>query len=163
DEDTIVKVLVERVEKHYLNPGRLESLERTLLARAEAKHDGAPAEAERLRGRLDKLGAGIGRSRSRWLQAADSVTFAELSEAQREGGLGERAQQRERLGKELAAAEARQPAPAEQDQDKVRAAIARLRELGEMLRNARGRRLGEVIAMIVSRADLYFEEKYTGK
>jgi DNA invertase Pin-like site-specific DNA recombinase len=158
DEDTIIKILVERVEKHYLNPGRLDDLERTLLAKAEAKHDDAPAEAQRLRQRLDKLEADILRSRRRVLQAEDDATFAELND-----GLREMVLQRQRLEKELAAAEARQSAPVEQDLDKIRAAVARLRELGEMLRTAKGRQLGEVIGMIVSRADLYFEEKTKGK
>src|SRR5262249_19781099 len=147
-----------RVEKHYLNPDRLAGLEKALLTKAEAKHHGAPAEAERLRQRLDKLEQDIIRSRRRVLQAEDDDTFAELND-----GLREMVQQRQRLEKELGAADARQSAPVEQDQDKIRAAVARLRELGEMLRTAKGRQLGEVIGMIVSRADLYFKEECKGK
>jgi DNA invertase Pin-like site-specific DNA recombinase len=157
DEDTIVKVLVERLEKVYLAPERLEGIEAALLAKAEARHEGAPAEAERLRGRLEKLGQDVVRSRRRVLQAEDDVTFAELNE-----GLREMVEQRDRLTKELAAAEARQGAPVEQDTEKVRAAIARLRDLGQQLRKARGPKLGEVLRLLVSRADLYFEEKVNG-
>jgi hypothetical protein len=157
DEDTIVQVLVERLEKVYLAPQRLEALEAGLLARAEAKHEGAPAEAGRLRGRLEKLEQDIVRSRRRVLQAEDDVTFAELNE-----GLREMVEQRDRLAKELAAATARQEAPVEQDAGKVRAAIARLRELREQLRKAKGRKLGEVLQLLVRRADLYFEEQVNG-
>jgi hypothetical protein len=158
DEDTIVKILVKRVEKVYLNPERLAGLEAALLAKAEAKHDAAPAEADRLRQRLDKLEQSIVRSRRRVLQAEDDVTFAELNE-----GLRELVEQRQRLEKDLATVTARQAEPVEQDHDKIRAAIARLHELGTLLRKAKGKQLGEVIRLVVSRADLYFEEKFTGK
>jgi DNA invertase Pin-like site-specific DNA recombinase len=158
DEDAIVKILVKRVEKHYLNPERLAGLEAALLAKAEAKHDQAPAEAERLRQRLDKLEQDIVRSRRRVLQAEDDDTFAELNE-----GLRELVQQRQRLEKDLAAVTARRAEPVEQDHGKIRAAIARLRDLGEQLHKAKGKKLGEVLRLLISRADLYFEEKVTGK
>jgi DNA invertase Pin-like site-specific DNA recombinase len=157
-EDTVVKVLVGRLEKVYLAPERLAGLEAALLARAEAKHEGAPAEAGRLRSRLDKLDQEIVRARRRVLQVEDDSTFAELNE-----GLREMVGQRQRLEKQLAEAEARQEAPAEQDAEKVRTAIARLRDLGEQLREARGPKLGEVLRLLVSRADLYFEERVNGK
>jgi hypothetical protein len=158
DESAVVKVLVDRLEKRYLAPERLEGLEAALLARSEAKHDGAPAEGDRLRQRLDKLEQDIVRARRRVLQADDDVTFTELNE-----GLRELVEQRQRLERELAAVQARQAEPVAQDQEKIRAAIARLRTLGEQLRKANGRKLGEVIRLLVSRVDLYFEEKTNGK
>jgi DNA invertase Pin-like site-specific DNA recombinase len=71
DEDAIVKVLVDRLEQVYLSPERLAGLEAALEARAEAKHAAAPAEADRLRSRLDRLELDIVRSRRRVLQAED--------------------------------------------------------------------------------------------
>jgi len=157
DEDVIVNVLKERLEKVYLAPERLAGLEAALLAKAEAKRDAAPAEADRLKHRLKQLEQDIVRSRRRVLQAADDVTFAELNE-----GLREMVELRDRLQKELARAEARKEEPVEQDNDKIREAIARLRHLGEELRKAKGPALGRVLRLLVSRADLYFEEKTNG-
>src|SRR5262249_45347035 len=86
----------------------------------------------------------------------DDVTFAELN-----AGLRELVEQRQRLEKDLA--KARQAEPVNQDQEKLRGAVAYLRSLGEKLRQAKGPQLGEGLRVVVSRADLYFAEKTTGK
>jgi hypothetical protein len=158
DEDVIVRVLVERLQKVYLAPGRLAGLEAALLARSETKHDNAPARAGQLRGRLEKLEQTIVRNRRRVLQAEDDVTFTELN-----AGLRDLIDERQRLQQELAGEEARAAEPVAQDHEKIRAAIARLRTLGEQLHKAKGKKLGEVLRLLVSRADLYFEEKTKGK
>jgi DNA invertase Pin-like site-specific DNA recombinase len=157
-EDEVVKVMVVRLQKVYLNPERLAGLEAELLWRAEGRHDTAPADAKRLQQRLAKLEETIVRNRRRVLQADDDSTFAELNE-----GLKELVEERQRLEKELAEVQARQAAPAEQGAAKIRAAIARLRKLGEQLHKAKGQQLGEVLRLLVSRADLYFQEQTKGK
>jgi hypothetical protein len=43
-----------------------------------------------------------------------------------------------------------------QEHEKARAALASLRSLGEKLRQVKGRQRGEVLRLVVSRADLYF-------
>ena len=157
DEDAIVHVLVERLEKVYLAPERLAGLEAALLARASEKHETAPDEAQRLRARLEKLEESIVRGRRRALQAQDDTTFAELNE-----GLREMVEQRRRLEKELSAAQTRQTEPVEEDNAKIQEAVARLRSLGEQLKKAKGKKLGEVLRLLISRADLYFEERTNG-
>jgi hypothetical protein len=158
DEDVIVRVLVERLQKVYLAPGRLAGLEAALLERSETKHDNAPARVEQLRGRLEKLEQTIVRNRRRVLQAEDDSTFAELN-----AGLRDMIEERQRVEQELAREQARAAEPVAQDHDKIRAAVARLRTLGEQLHKAKGKKLGEVLRLLVSRADLYFEEKTKGK
>jgi DNA invertase Pin-like site-specific DNA recombinase len=158
DEDVIVKVLVERLEKVYLNPARLEGLEAALLAKADQKRDDAPAEAQRLKERLDRLEQQIVKNRRRVLQAEDDATFSELNE-----GLREQVELRNRLAKELETVQARKAEPARQGEDKIRAAIARLRTLGAELHKATGPKLGEALRLLVTRADLYFEERHKGK
>jgi hypothetical protein len=157
-EDEVVKVLVERLQKVYLAPERLAGLEDALLRRAEDKHGTAPADAKRLQQRLAKLEETILRNRRRVLQAEDDTTFAVLNE-----GLKELVEEKQRLDKELAEVQARHSAPADQSTDKIKAAIARLRSLGEQLHNAKGKQLGEVLRLLVSRADLYFQEQTKGK
>jgi hypothetical protein len=157
DEDKIVRVLVDQLNKVYLAPERLAALEAGLLARAEAKHDGAPAEADRLKARLGQLEQDIVRGRRRVLQAADDATFVELN-----NGLREQVEARGRLQKELARAEARKEEPVGRDNEMIREAIAVLRSLGEELRRATGPAVGAVLRRLISRADLYFEEKTNG-
>jgi site-specific DNA recombinase len=156
-EDVIVRTLVERLKQEYVGAERLAALEAGLLARAQAQRDGAPDEVRRLRQRLDQLGHEIVRSRRRVLACADDVTFTELN-----AGLREQIELRQRLERELAELEARQKEPAVQDDARVRAAIARLRELGQLLDTARGPELGKVLQLLVVRADLYFEVRHTG-
>jgi DNA invertase Pin-like site-specific DNA recombinase len=157
DEDAIIRILVERLEKVYLAPERLAGLEAALLARAEVKHDNAPDDAQRLRARLEKLDQDIVRGRRRALAVEDDATFAELNE-----GLRELVETRQHVERELATVQARQAEPVEQDAAKVRQAVARLRTLGEQLHKAKGKKLGEVLRLLISRADLYFEEKTNG-
>jgi hypothetical protein len=157
DEDKIVTVLKDQLEKVYLAPERLAALEAGLLARAGAKHDNAPAEAGRLRGRLEQLEQDIVRGRRRVLQAADDVTFVELN-----NGLREQVEARDRLQKELARAEARTKEPLAEDEAMIREAVAVLRSLAGELRRATGPEVGAVLRRLVSRADLYFEERSNG-
>jgi DNA invertase Pin-like site-specific DNA recombinase len=157
DEDKIVKVLKDQLEKVYLAPERLAALEAGLLARAEAKHDNAPAEADRLRKRLEQLEQDIVRSRRRVLQAADDATFVELN-----NGLREQVEARDRLQKELARAEALKGEPVAKDEAMIREALAVLRSLAGELRRATGPEVGAVLRRLISRADLYFEEKANG-
>jgi len=158
EEDRIVKALVGRLAAVYLAPERLAGLEAALAARAEANHGDAPGLPERLRQRLAKLEQDIVRTRRRAVQAEDDVTFAELNE-----GLRELVEQRRELERELAAAQARTAELRGQVAAQVRAALGRLRTLGEQLHQAKGPKLGEVLRLLVSRADLYFEERARGK
>jgi hypothetical protein len=158
DEDEVVKVLVERLQKVYLAPERLAGLEAALLRRAADEHESAPADAQKLQQRLAKLDETIVRNRRRVLQAEDDATFATLNE-----GLRELVTERDRLAKELAEVTTRQASPAAQDVKAIKAAVARLRRLGEQMHRAQGRQLGEVLRLVVARADLYFEERTKGK
>jgi DNA invertase Pin-like site-specific DNA recombinase len=158
DEDAVVKMLVAKLESVYLSPERLAKLEEGLLARAEAKHDKAPAEADRLRERLAKLEDAIIRTRRRVVQVEDDVTFTELN-----AGLREMLEQRDRLQRDLATAEATSARPEVRDVEAVRMAVTRLRDLGAQLKRANGKQLGQVLRLLVSRADLYFEEQANGK
>lgn len=167
-EDVIVSGLVDELLKKYLAPERLRGLEEKLLARAETKHQKAPATVTRLESRLADLDEGIVRGRRRALQAKDDETFAELND-----GLREMLDQRKRLQKELDAARRTQQAPAEDLTAKVRENIAELWTLRESLEtaakdNLQGvagakEKLGGIIRALVSRADLYFERRENGK
>jgi DNA invertase Pin-like site-specific DNA recombinase len=157
DEETIVGILREQLLTVYLNPERLDGLEAALVAQAEARHDRAPADVDRLKARLAAAEEDIVKARRRTLQAKDDATFAELNE-----GLRDMLEQRKRLEAELKAAGERTAAPAEDFTGKIADAMKRVRQLRKRVENARGRDLGEAIRLLVSRADLYFEEETNG-
>jgi hypothetical protein len=156
DENELVNALVGQLQRVYLSPRRLEGLEAALLERAETQRDNAPADTERLRQQLAKLEETIVRNRRRVLDAEDDATYDELNK-----GLRELVQERQRLEKELAEVQSRQTTPA--DTAEVKDAVARLRTLGDQLHKAKGRKLGEVLRLLVSRVELHFEERFKGK
>ena len=156
-EDTIVGILKEQLLKVYLAPERLAGLEAALKARAEARHDRAPSELDRLKARLTALQEDIVLARRRALQAKDDATFAELNE-----GLRELLEQRKQLEQQLKAAAAQTAAPVEDFTGKVAEAMKRVRDLRRALEKAKGRKLGEAIRLVVSRAELYFGEERSG-
>jgi hypothetical protein len=157
DEDVIVGILREELLKVYLNPERLAGLEAALKARAEARHDRAPADVERLKARLATQEEDIVRARRRTLQAKDDATFAELNE-----GLRELVEQRKQLEQQLKAAAERVAVPAEDTTGRIDEALGRVRSLREVVERATGRKLGEAIRLLVTRADLFFEERTNG-
>ena len=158
DEDQIVGILKEQLLKVYLAPARLAGLEAALVARAEARHDRAPADVDRLKTRLAALEEDIVRARRRTLAAKDDATFAELNE-----GLRELVEQRQRLEKEHQSAAARVTVPIADEAVRINEAIDRVSRLRQELEKATGPALGEVIRLLVTRCDLFFEEKVTGK
>jgi DNA invertase Pin-like site-specific DNA recombinase len=158
NEGVLVAGLVKILKERYVNDEALAAMEAELLARAQARRDGAPALTLRLKARLEQLERDIVRGRRRVLQAADDVTYEELNQ-----GLRELVEQRRRLEKELATCQAHRQEPAAGGEDLIQAAVARLRELGRLLDTAQGKELGEVLRALILRADLYFQERHNGK
>jgi hypothetical protein len=150
----------------YLDPARLDGLERELLAKAEAKSEGAPAAAARLRGRLEDLEQEVRQGRRNLLRAMSDQAFLEA-----DAGLNEWLAKRDRLRKELEASERAQRVPAEEAAGRVRRALAKLRELRAALEQeakappgaADRAKLGEVLRLLVTRVDLYFEPEQHGR
>jgi DNA invertase Pin-like site-specific DNA recombinase len=158
DEEQIVSILKEQLLKVYLAPERLAGLEAALVARAEARHDRAPADVERLKTRLAALDEDIVRARRRTLAVKDDSTFAQLNE-----GLRELLEQRQRLEKEQQAAAERLTVSVADETVRIDEAINRVQRLREELERATGPALGEAIRLLVTRCDLFFEERQKGK
>jgi DNA invertase Pin-like site-specific DNA recombinase len=160
DEKVITDLLIDQLLDVYTAPGRLEGVRRKLRERVEAKHRRAPADVERLRRRLAALDAEIRDAARNVLRAKDNVDL--LNEA-----LSELRKQRDRVARDLAAAEQTQAGPADEAAGLVDQAVDRLLSLREQLKKARkqGRPelLGEVIRQMVSRVDVYFEPAEGGK
>jgi hypothetical protein len=157
-EDDIVSILREQLLQKYLRPERLAGIEAALKARAEARHDRAPADVERLKARLASLEEDVKRARRRVLLAEDDATAAELHQ-----GLSELVDERKRLEKQLQAARERTEAPAQDSAAQVEEAMRRVRALREELERAKGRKLGEAIGLLVTKAELFFEERHEGR
>jgi DNA invertase Pin-like site-specific DNA recombinase len=153
-EQVIIDELVDLLLTDYLKPERLEALREQLAKRATARHTRAPAEVERLRRRLDGLDGEIRDATRNVLRARENVDL--LNEA-----LSELRRDRDRVARDLAAAEKAQARPAEDSTEKVEAAIGQLFDLRTRLEKARvaGARdkVAAVIRLLVSRVDVYFE------
>jgi hypothetical protein len=160
DEKVIVDILVDQLLNVYAAPERLAGARKKLLEKAEAKHQKAPAQIERLRRRLEQLNTEVRDATRNVLRAKDNVDV--LNEA-----LTELRHQRDRAERELEAAERVQAAPVDESRDRVEAAIARLSALREQLelayRQGKKELLGEIIRQMVSRVDVYFEPVQTGR
>jgi DNA invertase Pin-like site-specific DNA recombinase len=159
-EDRLLPALVKKIQEVYLNPERLEGLRQQLLAKVQAKQEGNPALVENLTKRLDKLEAEIVQGRRNMLKVKDDEAFTEL-----DAELSVWLKQRDRLRRELAAAQKAQAVPSEEAMATVTRAMGRLEQLREQLDGAAKHRdkLGEVIRLLVSRIDLYFENGSTTK
>jgi hypothetical protein len=160
DEKVIVDLLLDQLLNVYTDPERLAGVRQKLLERVEAKHRRAPGDVERLRRRLADLDAEIRDAARNVLRAKDNVDL--LNEA-----LSELRKQRDRVARDLEAAERTQAKPADGAAAVVEKAVARLADLREQLRKARrqgkSELLGEVIRQMVSRVDVYFEPAGMGK
>jgi DNA invertase Pin-like site-specific DNA recombinase len=178
-EDAILDLLVEKLESVYLSTERLEGLRGALKAKLEAKLERAPGQAERLEQRLTELDRDIRQGALNVLRAGDNIDVVSEELTRLRG-------QRDRLAKELQALERTQAVPATETADRVDAAVQRLFDLRKQLAEAKAqwraeqkarpkggvksekalpdgreetvrRRLGEVIRLLVSRVDVYFE------
>jgi DNA invertase Pin-like site-specific DNA recombinase len=164
DEDLILDELVNQLLTDYTDPARLEALRQKLHNRTKARQERAPAEVERLRKRLAEKDEEIRDAARNVLKAKENADV--LNEA-----LSELRRERQRLAKQLEAAE-RVQAEAEEDagqkpDDAVEAGIASLFDLREQLlaakANGQREKLGELIQAKVSRVDLYFEPEQKKK
>jgi DNA invertase Pin-like site-specific DNA recombinase len=160
DEAVILDRLVEELLGVYLAPDRLEGLRCKVLEKVEARHERAPATADRLRRRLVQLDAEIRDAARNVLRAKDNVDL--LNEA-----LTKLRQQRARLAKDLATAERVRATPVDDTAALAEAAVARLFGLRERLEHARdsGKRelFAEPVRLLVLRVDVYFEPERRGK
>jgi hypothetical protein len=163
-EEAILGLLVDKLQNVYLSPQRLDGLREQLKVKAEAKHERAPGQAERLRQRLTELDKDIKQGALNVLRSPQNVDV--LNEV-----LTDLRGQRERVAKELQALERVRDVPAELAAAKVDDAIERLYALKERpavaFADGTGeearRRLGEVIRLLVSRVDVYFEPEKKAK
>jgi DNA invertase Pin-like site-specific DNA recombinase len=164
DEDVIVKALVDRLLDVYTSPERLEGLRKKLCEKAAAGHQGAPEQAARLRVRLAESDKEIQQGRKNLLRVDADDAFAE---AQAE--LNEWLAKRDRLRKELEAAERAQSVPAADVIAEMESAIDRLYGLRKQLlalrerpRDAPREKFREIMRLLVVRVDLYFESEARG-
>jgi DNA invertase Pin-like site-specific DNA recombinase len=163
-EQTILDVLVSKLQNVYLAPERLEGLREQLKAKAEDKHEKAPGQVERLRQKLADLDRDIKQGALNLLRSPQNVDV--LNEV-----LSDLRGQRERVAKELHALERARDVPTEEATEKVDHAVERLyalkERLGEALKGGMGeesrRSLGEVIRLLVSRVDVYFQPENKAK
>jgi site-specific DNA recombinase len=151
-ESKLVPALIRKLQKVYLAPERLRGLEAALLQKLKARHQGSPQQAQRLQLRLGDLEAEIVQGRRNLFRAKDDDTFAALNEE-----LKACLARRDRLTKELEAAQKQQETPAADVARKVKAALAKLRDLRDELGRADKARLGAVLRQMVVGIDLYFE------
>jgi hypothetical protein len=158
DEKVILDTLLDQLENHYLSPERLAGLEAKLTERAEVKHEKAPVQVERLRKRLAEKDAEIQDAARNVLRAKDNIDLLndQLSEMRKD---------RAKLAKDLEAAECAVAVPVEKATVNVEEAFQRLWTLRERLLACRDKpaQLGEVLRLLVSRVDLYFEPTQNGK
>jgi DNA invertase Pin-like site-specific DNA recombinase len=150
-EDKLLPFLVKKLQEVYLSPERLEGLRVQLKARLEAKREGDPERAERLRAKITELDRDIRQGTLNLVRATDNLDLIQEELTALRG-------QRERLQRELEAAEAAAAQPAEEVSVKVDAAVERLYTLRESLRKARSENLRAVLRLLVWRVDLYFDQ-----
>jgi hypothetical protein len=155
-ESVILDELVKQLLEVHTNPKRLERLRAQLHKKASAKHEKAPAQVERLRTRLAEKDAEIRDAARNVLRAKDNADL--LNEL-----LTDLRKERNRLARELEAAEQAKQEPAEDVGKEVEAAIDRLYDLREQLIRADKPELGAIIARMVSRVNLFFEPVQKGK
>jgi hypothetical protein len=155
-EDKLLPFLVRKLQEVYLSPERLEGLRAQLKERQEAKREGDPERAERLRVKLAALDADIKQGARNLVRATDNLDLIQEELSALRG-------QRERLLRELAGVEAAAARPAAEVAAQVDAAVGRLYTLGERLKDVRPENLRAVLRLLVWRVDLYFADPPAGQ
>jgi DNA invertase Pin-like site-specific DNA recombinase len=151
-EDLLVPFLVKRLQDVYLDPQRLEGLRATLQRKILERRAATPGRTDRLKARLAEQDEAIRAAVRNVMRAKDNLDL--LNE-----GLSELRAERVKLAGELAAAEASQAVPEADLAAKVDQAIERLYDLRQKLAEADPTRLRPVLSLLVSRIDLYFEDR----
>jgi hypothetical protein len=158
-EKVILDLLTDQLLNVYMAPERLEGLRRQLRELEASKKREAPEKVRKLRQRLERLDTEVRAAARNVLRAGDN--FDLLNEH-----VTALRKQREKIARELSQAEAAQkaePIAEEQAVARVGDAIARLYQLRERLEKAGRQELGEVLRLLISRVDLYFEPREKGK
>jgi DNA invertase Pin-like site-specific DNA recombinase len=157
-EDKLLPFLIRKLEEVYLDPGRLEGLRKCLKDRAETRHQTDPVRAERLRKKMAAIEQDIRQGARNLVRATDNLDLiqAELTTLRAE---------RQKLARELEGVEREQVLPVEHLTAEVDNAIDRLLTIKEQFRKlkdaphkAKPEKLREVIRLLVSRVDLYWDE-----
>jgi DNA invertase Pin-like site-specific DNA recombinase len=151
-EDRLLPLLVRKIQTWYLAPERLEKLRQRLREKLLVRHEGEPRRAERLKARIADLDRDIRQGARNLVRATDNLDLIQEE-------INALRAQRDKLARDLEAAEAAQGVPAEEIAGKIDAALARLRDLGRQLDLADPQRFREVVRQLVSRIDLYFEDE----
>ncbi len=155
-EDVILDALVEQLLTVYLSAERVEGLRRQLLDRTEAKHATAPETVRRLEKRLAELDTEIRQAAQNVLRCKENVDILN-------DGLTALRSDRAKLARQLVEAEQAQAVPVEQAAEQVEEALRRLDTLRERLADAPPDKLGDVLRLLVSRVDVYFEPVEKGR
>jgi site-specific DNA recombinase len=150
-EDRLLPVLISKLQKDYLAPGKLEDLRSELRRQLIAKREASPERSEAVRQKIDHLDEEIKQGARNLVRASDH--FDLLSEE-----LSNLRQRRERLARDLTALEATQAFPTD-EMKKVNQAISALYSLRQRLQKANRDQLRAVLRELVSRIDLYFESE----
>jgi DNA invertase Pin-like site-specific DNA recombinase len=151
NEDKLLPFLVKKLQEVYLSAERLEGLRAQLKQRLEAKREGDPERSGRQRAKLAELDRDLRQGARNLVRATENLDLIQEE-------LTAMRAQRDRLQRELEAAEAAAAQPAEDVAAKVDAGVARLYTLPESLRKAKPENLRAVLRLLVYRIDLYFEE-----
>ena len=155
-EEAVLDKLVEHLQAVYLAPKRIDGLRRQLLGRTRDKHATAPGRVKELSRRLDNLDDEIRRAAQNVLRCAENIDV--LNE-----GLTALRAERAKVDRQLAEAERVQAAPVVESEAQVEAALARLETLRDRLADAPPDKLGEVLRLLVSRVDVFFEPVEKGR
>ena len=148
DQAGLLAVLLGKLREAILVGGHREVLRERIVERLKARQEASPAEAEGLRTRLASLDQEIQHGTRRLLRAPDDIADLlgeELSGLRRD---------RDRLAAELDGMSGSEPTDVEGAAD---AAVDRLWNLAEELRQAKPVRLRELLHRMVARIDLHFD------
>ena len=150
-EGPLVDVIVRKVQDRYLSDAALARLRRA-LEKAQERSRPRPRDLDRLRREIDSLDEKIDRGAERVLEApADllPVIYRKLEETR---------SQRDRLKTDLSALTSRETRSNGKDSSEIDRAIEALRSLGEALSKASPGDTKSLLAQIVTRIELHFEE-----
>jgi hypothetical protein len=153
-EDRLLPFVVSHIRNWYLHPDRLEKLRQRFRDKLLARHQGDPRRADKLRDRIAELDRDIRQGARNLVRAKDNLDLIQEE-------ISALRSQREKLARELEAAEASLAVPAEEVTRKVDAAIDRLYGLKDRLDPATPPEFRATLRQLVSRIDLYFEEWQT--
>jgi hypothetical protein len=154
-EDKLLPFLLRKVTQVYLDPERLEGLRATLKDRAAARHKADPVRAERLRKKMAAVDQDIRQGARNLVRATDNLDL--IQEA-----LTALRAERDKLARELETVEREQALPVEDLTTQVDRAVNRLLALKDELHKAKPERVREILRLLVSRIDLYWEEAKPG-